>query len=183
MNVCLPMCTHIDMRKISKFQFVQLLQRHYHKGKDIFVLLQETHSTYKDEDHWQREWGSKIVFDHGTSNSAGVAILFPMRYNNIIPTTILTGGNGRKLAVEIPDTESLVLLNIYSPTKDKVDDQITFLETLRNILEDYNGKLILGGDFNLYLNPALDKDPSEARQSLASNNLKNMLNEFSYVDI
>ena len=157
--------------------------KQYHKGKDSFVLLQETHSTCSDEYHWQNEWGSKIVFDHGTSNSAGVAILFPMRYNNIDPIIILTGGNGRKLAIEIPDTESLVLLNIYSPTKDKVDDQISFIETLRNVFEDYNGKLILGGDFNLYLNPALDKYPSEIKQSLASNNLQNMMNEFSYVDI
>lgn len=41
---------------------------------DIY-LLQETHSTHKDSRIWSSEWGGKILFLHGLSNSRGVAVL------------------------------------------------------------------------------------------------------------
>ena len=45
--------------------------------KNAFVFLQETHSLVSDENQWQTEWGSDIIFSHGSNNSRGVAILFP----------------------------------------------------------------------------------------------------------
>lgn len=40
------------------------------------IMLQETHSVEDDEVLWQREWGGKILFAHGTNVSRGVAILY-----------------------------------------------------------------------------------------------------------
>ena len=48
-----------------------------HKGSKSFILLQETHSKIEDELLWEKEWGSQILFSHGTSQSRGVVILFP----------------------------------------------------------------------------------------------------------
>ena len=33
------------------------------------IFLQETHSTIDCEDKWAKEYGSKIIFSHGTSKS------------------------------------------------------------------------------------------------------------------
>jgi hypothetical protein len=53
-----------------------------HNGKNALTLLQETHSSAKDEGIWEKEWGSKIIFSHGSTNSCGVAILFPHAYDS-----------------------------------------------------------------------------------------------------
>ncbi len=47
-------------------------------------MLQETHSTSTNEKKWKKEWGGQIIFSHGTSNSRGVATLFPTNLDFII---------------------------------------------------------------------------------------------------
>ena len=58
----------------------------YNKRRDFFhmlrknevdiVMLQETHSDKMIEKIWNTQWGTKIWYSHGTSNSRGVANLF-----------------------------------------------------------------------------------------------------------
>lgn len=43
-------------------------------GFDV-CLLQECDSTQPTADIWQSEWGGKVFFSHGASNSRGVSIL------------------------------------------------------------------------------------------------------------
>lgn len=50
------------------------------KTADI-VCLQETHSNLNDEKFWESEWGNQIIFNHGTNNSKGVAILFRKNFD------------------------------------------------------------------------------------------------------
>ena len=45
------------------------------KHKADIVCLQETHSTLADEKLWEDDWGGKIAFNHGESNSSGVCAL------------------------------------------------------------------------------------------------------------
>ncbi len=42
--------------------------------KTHFVFLQETHSTEEDVAFCKMQWGDTILFSHGSSRSAGVAI-------------------------------------------------------------------------------------------------------------
>ena len=46
------------------------------KTKSDIIFLQETHNTKNVERPWEREWGGRILFSHGASNTRGVAILF-----------------------------------------------------------------------------------------------------------
>lgn len=39
-------------------------------------LLQETHATKRLQKRWQCEWGGRVFFTHGLSNSKGVCIMF-----------------------------------------------------------------------------------------------------------
>ena len=41
------------------------------RKKSHLVFLQETHSKKEIETQWRNEWGGKILFSHGSSNSAG----------------------------------------------------------------------------------------------------------------
>ena len=41
------------------------------------TFLQETHCTAKHEGKWENDWGGKIIFSNGSSQSRGVAILIP----------------------------------------------------------------------------------------------------------
>jgi exonuclease III len=50
------------------------------RKKIDIVCLQETHSTDKVELKWKREWGENSIWNHGLSNSRGVAILFSEKY-------------------------------------------------------------------------------------------------------
>ena len=74
---------------------------------------------------------------------------------------------------------------MYSPTKDKHHEQLLFLSHLKNIVNQYSDKaLIIGGDFNTYLDVTLDKMGGTAeKQSTYSEKLKSFCEEFSLVDI
>ena len=166
-------------KRVQMFQWL----KEYHNGHNCFIFLQETHSTILDETAWQNEWGSKIVFSHGSSKSCGVAIMFQMKFNFDV-TKIASNIDGRKLCIELKnDNESLALLYVNAPTKNKVKEHIQFINSLRNELEMFSEKLIIGGDMNLYLNCNLDKDNTQIQNVQASAELQNVLNDFQYVDI
>jgi exonuclease III len=58
------------------------------RKKIDIVCLQETHSTDKVELKWECEWGANSIWNHGLSNSRGVAILFSENfYYNISDIT------------------------------------------------------------------------------------------------
>ena len=160
----------------------------FHWLKDTYegiIFLQETHSIESDEKSWEREWGSKIYFSHCSSIRQGVAILMPLNID-VKVTNIESDLNGRLIALtcEIEGNE-FVLLNIYAPTKDKNTMQNNFLNYLHSTIEKYSDKnLIIGGDFNVCLNPELDK--IGGRYEVQSNYCKkliNLLEEYSLIDI
>ncbi len=76
------------------------------KNDNGIILLQETHSTVKTEKKWKNEWGGQIIFSHGTSNSRGVATLFPPN----VDYTILekySDNNGKFLLVKCKCEETI----------------------------------------------------------------------------
>ena len=112
------------------------------------MLLQETHSTINDERLWQSEWGNKIIFSHGTSNSRGVAILFPSYDWQLLDTCSDSSGRYLMVRVKIEDTE-YIIVNIYAPTRDHRKEQLEYITYVRSQLLQYNDEnIIIGGDFN-----------------------------------
>ena len=96
--------------KVNQKQIFEWLKP-CHNGSNCFVFLHETHSSKMDEDTWQEEWGSKILFGHG-STSSRMAIMFAMHFNfdSIQNTNI----DGRSLCVGLYENdESFALLNAY----------------------------------------------------------------------
>ena len=111
------------------------------------TFLQETHSIETDENTWKSEWGGKIFYSNGTSNSRGVAILIPDSL--AIDIKIISeckDQTGRILVIDCKiEGLPLTLVNIYAPTRDRLAQQITFLAELRDILQNLASKnLIIG---------------------------------------
>jgi len=155
---------------------VRGLRTDNNKRKKIFELfnkqlkgitfLQETHSTPEIESKWNREWGGHIIFSHGSSRSKGVAILIP-KYMDYKINNIHKDPEGRYIIVDISCLEdTYVLINIYAPTQNSEKDQITFIKTIQDILAIHEGKhIIIGGDFNVVLDPNKDKKGGNIDQS------------------
>ena len=80
---------------------------------------------------------------------------------------------------------NFILVNIYAPTKDKTHMQNGFLSYLNSVIDDYSDKnIIIGGDFNVCLDPFVDKFGGRAEvKSDYCNNLQNFIEELSLVDI
>jgi exonuclease III len=128
------------------------------KGPGVF-LLQETHSSEKSFTQWSQQWESKnIFFSHGTSNSKGVAILFSKNYQFEIKQE-LKDKEGRFLIIDVLINDRVyTIANLYAPTRNMKSEQLNVLKSFQESMQLFTlENSIIGGDFNLYLNPRLDK--------------------------
>jgi len=147
------------VRGINNFRKRRTIYTWCRKQKADFIFLQETHSKKDSERQWKNEWGGDMIMSHGSPNSCGVAILFKKGVDCTVLSKIEDpAGRYLILKVEFKD-KSYVLINLYAPNKDT--DIVNFLNNLRLILQNENlddeENIIIGGDFNCPLNPALDK--------------------------
>lgn len=129
----------------------------YIRGKSPHVvLLQETYSNKPVEKLWSNEWGSKIYFSHGNTNSKGVACMF----SKASPVSVDSYWNdfeGRLLAILCRVFEKkLLIINIYALNEDRSDffhKVFEFVDQHRHECDEY----IIAGDFNTTLDLQLDK--------------------------
>ena len=88
-------------------------------------MLQETHAIKTDQDKWSNEWNGTIVFSNGEANSKGVATLIPKELTDsfeLIETKADEDGRFPLVNCKIIYLQ-LILINIYSPTKDNPSGQ------------------------------------------------------------
>jgi len=142
------------------------------KPYQIFCL-QETHSTVKQEEFWQSDWGGPALFNHGLSNSRGVLILFKNNISYTIHQT-LSDDSGRWMVLDITlDSTRFCLANIYAPNTDDPDFFFNLETTIHNhIASDLH--TIIVGDFNTTLNSELDR--AGHRSSVYHPNSRNAIN-------
>ena len=151
------------------------------------ILLQETHSKPCNEKEWRDEWRGEILFNHGSSNSCGVATLIPPNANCIVKE-IDNDKNGRLQIIHITSHESeYILANIYAPVRSKYQEQLTFIHDLKERLAPLaDNSLIIGGDFNFYMSKQLDKvdSMSDSNDNTSyRDEIKQLLETYSLVDV
>ena len=106
----------------------------YHNSDHSFIFLQETHSNDDDECIWEKEYGNKIVFSHGTNNSGGTAILIPKAIDvKILNTEKLPNGRCVAIEIELEDEDKLFLVNVYAPTQNFEQDQISTMKAVGDL--------------------------------------------------
>ena len=148
----------LNVRSMANCNKRRSLFEWFMKSHNGILFIQETHSCENTIEQWCKEWQCKFYCSHGTTNSRGVAIMIP---NSIDHTVInqFKDENGRIIGVECElKNEKIVFINCYFPTKDKQNDQLLTLRLLQEYLLPYaDHSIVLGGDFNLTLDPSLDK--------------------------
>lgn len=119
-------------------------------------LLQETHAISSDKNAWQNQWpGSKMYFNGISTRSCGQIIILTSSFE-VINHCIIIPGRLQKLKLKKGDV-NVSVINVYGPNLES--ERENFLVQLRNIIEEglADDYMIIGGDFNMILNPKLDK--------------------------
>ena len=142
------------LRDRVKHTAVMAKLKKYNPG---LFLLQETHSTTDIETDWRLQWGSNYVyFSHGSSSSKGVAILIHPKYD-IHVLNVITDNDGRYIILEIERCGvKYTVGNVYVRNFEK-EQRDVFTRFVKHIDELENEHVIIGGDYNLYLKPRLNK--------------------------
>lgn len=127
------------------------------------VLLQETHSTDKDEKFWSNQWGDKILFCHGTNRSAGTAVLLNNFPGKIVTSKKSTDGHWILCVLSLKDS-FIILGNIYG--YNNVNQNKNLLSEIDGLVKNFKLRypttnIILGGDFNMVFNEWLDRSPTK----------------------
>lgn len=137
----------------------RILFYHFRRSKADVILLQETHANKDTEKIWRREWGGNAYFCNGSQSSKGLAILV----SRDVQVEVLdrrSDESGRILCMDIRLKDTVFTVgSIYAPTQDKSSEQLENLDNIEAFLEDLTStNIIVGGDFNCFLNPLLDRN-------------------------
>ena len=157
--------------------------RWLHNQKHQFAFLQETHSTKECAQFWEAEWGGKVFFSHGSSNSKGVMILVNPNLELKVEKCI-TDKNGRYILLDlIVDESHIILLNIYAPND--INQQVTFFRSLQNLLAEFAPEdIVVAGDFNCALKE-LDKKGGNSifKKARVIQEIERLMNLYDLSDI
>lgn len=116
-------------------------------------FLQDTHFQNKLEKQIRAEWGYECYFASHSSQSRGVCILFNNNFDFKVKRVIKdTQGNFILIIIQTMGKE-IMLVNIYGPNNDDPGFYINLQHTIEGLhVQD----IIMGGDWNLVMNPVLD---------------------------
>ena len=148
------------------------------KQADV-ILLQEMHITQEQERWFSTQWGSKIWFSNGSSNSKGIAVLFS-KIMQIQVHNVIKSENSRYIILYLTlFSHKFVIANIYTPNKDKP----AFFKKVSNEIHKFSPDFfIIGGDFNLALDPRVDRQGSNTNNDQSADVVRNYINANQLVD-
>lgn len=134
------------------------------KNNNVDVcLLQETYSSESIKHIWRNEWAGNIYWSHGGNHSRGVAILIRPKLD-MECIKEYRDDSGRLLAIKVKiQDQNFTILNVYAPNKE--EHQVHFYKYVKNVLTREFGQdkhIIIGGDFNLIMNPQLDRQSASS---------------------
>lgn len=154
----------------------------FHRNKVDILLLQETHFkksyTPVTKHNYYTHWFNACS---PAQRRKGVSIVFN-KHVQFTKTDIIADPDGRFLFLKGNiGGRIFTFANVYAPN----DKQIPFFKMIFTKLDPFvEGTLILGGDFNLPLNPELDTSQGKTRISLKNLRvLKKTLQRFHLVDV
>ena len=127
------------------------------KQKVDLCFLQETYSTKEVENIWKKQWKGEMFFLHGSEHSRGVLILIMNSLEFKLISVWSVKGNFIFFEAFVQD-QKFLFVNIYAPNK--LSKQTLFFDQTKDELDnsgiDDDCRIIMGGDFNVILNPDLD---------------------------
>ena len=150
-----------------------------HRFHADILILQETHSSPDFEKVWESEWGGKIIFSHGSTQSKGVAILVKKDFKSVIEN-IFTSIDGRIVMVDVREgCQVITIVAIYAPNEDCPQ----FFTNIASLIKERSEHKIIIGDFNLVLDVELDRENTYSNNNKAMYEVENLCDEFMLKDI
>lgn len=153
---------------------------HLRKLEAHIVYLQETHLKVEDHIRLRKNWIGQIYHSKFQAKARGTAILIHKSIP-FICSNVLADPNGRFVVVtgKIYNTP-LILANIYGPNWDDHHFFRTFFSKLTDIATH---SLILGGDWNCWISPTLDRSSTKTLSlSKSAQLIKSIMEEFNLSD-
>lgn len=164
----------------------------FRKRKDVFdylrtkngniYLLQETHLKSDLENIVRSQWGCDCVIAGHDSGSRGVAILFKNNFDYKIHN-VVRDVEGRYILIDIEMLQKrITLANVYAPSS---GDHPEFFDKLKNEIVALDNELIIvGGDWNIALNPKIDTNhPSNVYRVRSREKIIEFMDEYDMIDI
>lgn len=165
------MCDDIKCRKLFDI---------FKKNKYDVIMLQETHATAKDIYFWKNQWGGDVFYSNGTSASRGVMTLFRKGLEFSIDSQY-TDTDGQLVILDsVIRNRKYYMINLYAPNT----DQPAFFKGILDHCQDKAvAHCIVSGDFNLVLNPSLDRLHSAHNKPNATKALTELMLALDLVDV
>ncbi|KAA0701525.1 LINE-1 reverse transcriptase -like protein [Triplophysa tibetana] len=144
------------------------------------VFLQETHLNSSSHIRLKGRWVSQVFNSSFNGKSRGVAILIHKSVP-FVCSNVIADPNGRFVFVTGQlYSNSVILANVYGPNW---DDDNFFQQLFAKLPDMSTHLLIMGGDFNCWLNPVLDRSSTRPRvPSKSSKTILSFMDEFSVSD-
>ena len=103
-------------------------------GNSVILLLQETHSTFNDENIWKNDFNVPVFYSHGTSQSCGVLIAFFGNLNFLVNKQV--GDKNECILILDVNIDEIryVLVNIYNANTEV--EQVQVLNKLRELIKN-----------------------------------------------
>ena len=160
--------------KVKRTQIFRYLRQ---QEVDI-ACLQETYASRNKHRIYKSEWGGRIIFNDGKSNSRGVAILIRKGIEFQI-NSIDKDNDGRILNISGSiGQQTLRIVNVYAPNEDKPEFFVEIIEKLNICNDDH---VIILGNLNQSLT-ILDKKGGKFKESKSAEIINTFLEESGWVD-
>lgn len=161
---------------VKRKKILNILKR----DKINIALLQETHLNDLEHQKFRRDWVGQLYYSSFSSKKRGVIILIHKNLPFQLQTSY-SDKEGRTVIIKgLLYGEEVVIANIYAPN---IYDEDYFAQVYNKIAYLDCNNVILGGDFNCYLNPDMDKSPAVTIAPKAANIIKTSCQELGLIDI
>ena len=129
--------------------------------------------------------GRAVFFCHSSEHSRGVLTLVKERLDCQLKVCKQDELGRYVILKGLVQGQPFIFANIYAPNK--VNEQCIFYDEIRNELAeveaDADHRIIIGGDFNVILDPDLDGSGGKPKLKESCKNLENLCSAFDLIDI
>jgi len=154
------------------------------RGLRDIIFLQEIHSEETDVKFWRTQWGNSIFFSHGSSHSAGSAIMLHKFKGSVLET--LCSDEGRWVSVVVKQGNATFIACCVYGYNSHGSNRVMFsqlVDNLKKLHKKYkNAYFILGGDFNECMDDHLDRYPPRLDGRMSNDLIISLCSDLSLTD-
>ncbi len=151
-----------------------------HRKPISCALIQETHLKQSDVARFQNKYYKLAAYICAKNKTKGVLILVNRKLNLTIEH-LGSDEKGRFVFIRCKIYNNrLALVSMYGPNE---TDSAFLTQISKTLLEEIDCPLVVGGDFNAVINPALDKSQSDTTANPSSKLLNKFITDLNLINL